>query len=70
MGSKDDQLFEVWIESYEHILLFSRRSSVFNKEWDGKRVMDDEEEDRIIENIKFQVSDEARHGYVLEDVTV
>ncbi len=64
-GTTEDNLFEVWIEAYEHDLLFSRRSAVYGKEWEGARDLGEGEEEvgRIINLVKDAVSDDAKFSY-------
>jgi len=68
MGSKEDNLLEVWIESYEHTLLFSRRSATVDKKWEGGDVLDEKERGGILDSIGEHVSDGARYGYFIDDV--
>eukprot|EP00520_Triparma_pacifica_P016738 CAMPEP_0118655334 /NCGR_PEP_ID=MMETSP0785-20121206/12869_1 /TAXON_ID=91992 /ORGANISM="Bolidomonas pacifica, Strain CCMP 1866" /LENGTH=151 /DNA_ID=CAMNT_0006548057 /DNA_START=342 /DNA_END=797 /DNA_ORIENTATION=+ len=62
MGTDGDNLFEVWIEAYEHELLFSRRSAVYDKDWDGGKDVG-EVWDSILDTIEDMVSDDAKYSY-------
>ena len=68
MGSPSDSLLEVWIESFEHDLLFSRRSSVYDKKWTGASDLTDDEIDRISDEVDDHVCDRARFSYRMEEV--
>mmetsp|Transcript_21326 Transcript_21326/g.44491 ORF Transcript_21326/g.44491 Transcript_21326/m.44491 type:complete len:236 (+) Transcript_21326:62-769(+) len=57
MGGPEDQLFEVWLESYEHSLLFSRRSAAYDKDWEGGKDVKEEWEGLIA-----RVEEEIREG--------
>ncbi|GMH74510.1 hypothetical protein TrRE_jg10164 [Triparma retinervis] len=64
MGSDSDNLFEVWLEAYEHELLFSRRSAVYDKDWKGGREVGDEWEG-ILDVIEDMVSDDSKLSYLV-----
>ena len=64
MGTDSDNLFEVWLESYEHELLFSRRSAVYDKDWEGGRDVGEEWEG-ILERIEDMVSDDSKYSYLV-----
>jgi len=60
----EDNLYEIWLESWDIDLLFSKRSAVFNpREWDGPRDVTDEYIDELVDQVKFLTSDDARYSY-------
>lgn len=60
----EDNLYEIWLESWDIDLLFSKRSAVFNpREWDGPREVTDEYIDELVDQVKFLTSDDARYSY-------
>ena len=64
MGTDSDNLFEVWIEAYEHELLFSRRSAVYDKDWTGGKNVEEEWE-KMIDVIEDMVSDDSKFSYLV-----
>ncbi|GMH91729.1 hypothetical protein TrVE_jg2850 [Triparma verrucosa] len=64
LGSPTDNLFEVWLESYEHTLLFSRRSAVYEKEWEGGKEIEEEWEG-ILERIEEEISEDKKFSYMV-----
>jgi len=60
----EDHLYEIWLESWDIDLLFSKRNAVFNpREWDGPRDVTDEYIDELVDRVKFLISDDARYSY-------
>lgn len=64
---EEDNVFEVWIESYEIELLHSKKRATSNaKDWDGPADCDEKQIDYLVERVQFLVSDDARYSYSLE----
>jgi hypothetical protein len=69
---EDDNVFEVWLESYEIDLLHSKRRSFMGVEgWDGPADVDDSQMDFMVKEIKELTSDDAKikelqkNGFIL-----
>jgi hypothetical protein len=61
---EEDNVFEVWLESYEVDLLHSKKRAVGNTEgWTGPAECDDEEIEHIVEEVRELISDDARYSY-------
>ena len=57
-------LNQVTMEAYEMEVLFSRRAACFDRDWTGsKNIADDGEIDKLLEKIKWHVSDDARDSF-------
>ena len=64
---EEDNVFEVWLESYEIELLHSKKRASSNaKGWDGPADCDDDQVDYLVERVRFLISDDARYSYSLE----
>jgi hypothetical protein len=64
---EDDNLFEIWLESYDVDLLHSKKRATSNaQDWDGPAEVDDEQLDYLTERVRFLVSDNARYSYRME----
>jgi hypothetical protein len=65
---QEDNLYEIWLESYDIELLHSRRGALYNaKQWFGPADVDDEHLDNIVERIRYMISDEARYSYNMHE---
>jgi len=59
-----DNVFEVWLESYEIDLLHSKRRAFMGVEgWDGNPDVDEPRMDYLVEEISRLTSDDARNSY-------
>ena len=64
----EDQVFEVWLESYEIDLLHSKRQAFINsKLWDGPSEVDDRQLEYLVGKVKYLISDDARYSYRMSD---
>lgn len=64
----EDNVFEIWLESYEVDLLHSKKRATSNaKGWDGPAECDDAQIDYLVDRVRFLISDEARYSYRMED---
>mmetsp|Transcript_27504 Transcript_27504/g.57721 ORF Transcript_27504/g.57721 Transcript_27504/m.57721 type:complete len:737 (+) Transcript_27504:205-2415(+) len=62
--TSDDNVFEVWLESYEIDLLHSKRRASMNVVgWEGKGEVDDQRIDYLVEEIGKLTSDDARTSF-------
>lgn len=65
---QEDNLYEIWLESYDIELLHSRRGAFYNaKQWLGPADVDEEQLDNIVERVKFLIGDDARFSYRLHE---
>jgi len=68
---EEDNVFEVWLESYEIDLLHSKRRSFMGVEgWDGPAEVDDSQMDFMVKEIKELTSDDAKISYRWEELHV
>ena len=64
----EDNVFEVWLESYEIDLLHSKRQAFINsKLWTGPSEVDDKQLEYLVDEVKYLISDEARNSYRMSD---
>ena len=64
---EEDNVFEVWIESYDVELLHSKkRATTGTKGWTGPADCDDEQIDYLVDRVGFLISDAARYSYKYE----
>ena len=64
----EDNVFEVWLESYEIDLLHSKRQAFINsKLWTGPSDVDDEQLEYLVDKVKYLISDETRNSYRMSD---
>lgn len=65
---QEDNLYEIWMESYDIELLHSRRGAFYNsKQWKGPADVDDKQLDFIVEKVGYMISDEARFSHKLHE---
>lgn len=63
----EDNVFEVWLESYETELLHSKkRATTGAKDWTGPIDCDDDEIGRMVDRAAFLISDDARYSYRMD----
>ncbi len=63
----EDNVFEIWLESYEIDLLHSKKRAMSNnKNWKGPAECDDQQIDYLVERVGFLISDESRYSYRME----
>ena len=63
----EDNVFEVWLESYEVDLLHSkRRASTGTEDWDGPMDCDEEQIENLVKEVGIRISDEYRYSYTTE----
>ena len=64
----EDNVFEVWLESYEIDLLHSKRQAFINsKLWTGPSEVDEKQLDYLVERVRFLISDDTRFSYRMSD---
>jgi len=67
LAQEEDNVYEIWLESYEIDLLHSKKRASLNaKGWDGPADVDDKQIDFLTERVRFLISDDARYSYRLE----
>jgi hypothetical protein len=65
---QEDNLYEIWLESYDIELLHSRRGAFYDaKQWLGPADVDDEQLDNIVKRVNFLIGDDARFSYRLHE---
>lgn len=65
---REDNVFEVWLESYEIDLLHSKRQAFINsKLWTGPSEVDDKQLDYLVERVRYLISDDSRYSYRMSD---
>lgn len=65
---QEDNLYEIWLESYDIELLHSRRGAFYNaKQWLGPADVDDEQLENLVKKIKHSIGDDARYSYQLHE---
>ena len=65
---REDNVFEVWLESYEVDLLHSKRQAFINsKLWTGPSEVDDKQLDYLVERVRYLISDDSRYSYRMSD---
>lgn len=68
---EEDNVFEVWLESYEIDLLHSKkRASLNTKGWDGPAECNDEQIEWLVDKVGFLISDDSRYSYRYEMANV
>ena len=69
LAREEDNVFEIWLESYEVDLLHSKKRATSNaKGWNGPEVCDDAQIDYLVGRVRFLISDDARYSYRMEDL--
>jgi len=65
---EEDNVFEIWLESYDIDLLHSKkRASTDTKGHEGQMTCNDEQIEHLVERVGFLISDDARYSYRLFD---
>mmetsp|Transcript_16792 Transcript_16792/g.25199 ORF Transcript_16792/g.25199 Transcript_16792/m.25199 type:complete len:631 (+) Transcript_16792:38-1930(+) len=65
---QEDNLYEIWLESYDIELLHSRRGAFYNaKQWLGPADVDDEQLENLVGKIEHCIGDDARYSYHLHE---
>lgn len=65
---QEDNVYEIWLESYDIELLHSRRGAFYNsKQWFGPADVDDEQLDNIVNRITYLIGDDSRYSYNLHE---
>ena len=64
----EDNVFEVWLESWEIDLLHSKRQAFINpKIWTGPSDVDDKQLDYLVDKVRYLISDEAKNSFRIDD---
>ena len=64
LAREEDNVFEIWLESYEIDLLHSKKRATSNaKGWDGPADIDNSQIDYLVDRVRFLISDDARYSY-------
>jgi hypothetical protein len=67
LAREEDNVYEIWIESYDIELLHSKkRAMANNKGWTGPAEIDDDQIDALTNRVRFLISDNARYSYRFE----
>jgi len=64
----EDNVFEIWLESYEIDLLHSKRQAFINsKLWTGPSEVDEKQLEHLVERLRYLISDDTRFSYRMSD---
>ncbi|GKY91998.1 hypothetical protein MPSEU_000171400 [Mayamaea pseudoterrestris] len=67
LAREEDNVFEIWLESYEIDLLHSKkRATGLSDDWTGPAECDDQQIDWLVERVRFLISDDARYSYRMD----
>jgi hypothetical protein len=67
LAREEDNVFEVWLESYEIDLLHSKKRATSNtQDWKGPADCDATQIDHLVDRVRFLISDEARYSYRMD----
>lgn len=65
---QEDNVYEIWLESYDITLLHSRRGAFYNaNQWGGPADVDDEQLENIVGRVRHLISDDARYSYHMHE---
>lgn len=67
LAREEDNVYEIWLESYDIELLHSKKRATSNaKGWSGPAEVDDVQIDFLARRVAFLISDDARYSYRME----
>jgi len=67
LAREEDNVFEIWLESYEIDLLHSKKRATSNaQDWDGPADCDDGQIETLVDRVRFLISDDARYSYQMD----
>jgi hypothetical protein len=67
LARPEDNVYEIWLESYDIELLHSKKRATANsKGWTGPAEIDAAQLEYLTERVRFMISDDARYSYKLE----
>ena len=67
LAREEDNVFEIWLESYEIDLLHSKKRATSNtQDWQGPAECDDNQIHNLVEEVRFLISDDARYSYRMD----
>lgn len=65
---QEDNVYEIWLESYDIQLIHSRRGAFYNaNQWSGPADVDDDQLDYITEKVRHLISDDSRYSYHIHE---
>ena len=65
---QEDNVYEIWLESYDIQLIHSRRGAFYNaNQWGGPPDVDDEQLEYIVDKVRFLISDDSRYSYHIHE---
>lgn len=65
---QEDNVYEIWLESYDIQLIHSRRGAFYNSnQWSGPADVDDDQLDYITEKVRYLISDDSRYSYHIHE---
>jgi len=65
---QSDNVYEIWLESYDISLLHSKRGASYNaKNWDGPAEIDDEQMQYLVDRVGHLIGDDSRYSYHLHE---
>jgi len=66
LARDEDDVFEIWIESYEIDLLHSKKRANAANDWTGPAECDDAQIEYLVDEVRFLISDDSRYSYRVE----
>jgi hypothetical protein len=67
LAREEDNVYEIWLESYDIELLHSKKRATSNaKGWSGPAEVDDAQVDHLAKRVAFLISDDSRYSYSQE----
>jgi len=65
---QEDNVYEIWLESYDIQLIHSRRGAFYNsKQWGGPADVDDTQLEFVVDKVRHSISDDSRYSYHIHE---
>ncbi|GAX14137.1 hypothetical protein FisN_8Hh024 [Fistulifera solaris] len=67
LAREEDNVYEIWLESYDIELLHSKKRALSNfKDWTGPADVDAAQIDFLVDRVRYLISDDSRYSYRME----
>ncbi|GAX11938.1 hypothetical protein FisN_8Lh024 [Fistulifera solaris] len=67
LAREEDNVYEIWLESYDIELLHSKKRALSNfKDWTGPAEVDAAQIDYLVDRVRYLISDDSRYSYRME----
>ncbi len=67
LAREEDNVYEIWLESYNIELLHSKKRALSNfKDWTGPAEVDVAQIDFLVDRVRYLISDDSRYSYRME----